>query len=112
MNKLSYSYGTTDNSTYIAVLKPNPGMSCYVKFHQIHWNMIEMVHIYIDCVSKEIYTFMLKLPKLKRLRFKSVYGLSYLVTYDLRFFKHKSLLMYNVKWQYGIIYYTSVIFIL
>ena len=67
-----------------------------------------MVYVSTVYITKRIYNFMLKLPKIKILRFRDKYDYVHLITYNTKFFKHKLLLM-GVNCKY---YIPNIIFIL
>ena len=65
-----------------------------ITFNEISWNRIKCVAFKRNVnVTKKIYNFILKLQKLKYLRFRNEHGYLYLITYNSKFFKRKSLLM-------------------
>ena len=63
-------------------------------------------------INRLVYNFLLKLPKLKVLQFMDKYGITCIVTYNLKYFKRKSLLMRSHRSNRYISYKTSIIFIL
>ena len=79
-------------SLYIAI---NVSMASNIKFDEIPWNNITYVICYEAIyINKGIYDFLLKLPKLKVLRYQNA-GVVYLMTYNSKFFKHKLLRMHH-----------------
>ena len=88
MNELIYEYNNTDHS-FIWI-----GYTNKVKFNDILWNDIKVVVCFITYTFKKVYKFILKLPKLKMLCFRGIIC-TYLITYNIKFFKHKLLKMYH-----------------
>ena len=112
MDNLVYDYGYNDCNDYIRI--NSPSIVKIINFNDIQWNIVIDVACYITCISKRVYNFILRLPRLKLLRFRdSNYNL-YLITYNSKFFKHKSLLMYAVLHNTAVLLHCSpnIIFIL
>ena len=65
------------------------------KFNDISWYGVKEV-VCFNCINKKVYNFILKLPKLRLLRFRNKRQDLLLITYNIQFFKHKLLRMTNM----------------
>ena len=99
-------------NTYHVII--NYGKFCRSKFEDVYWNNITYVICSTAYVNKQLYKFLLKLPKLRQLRFRKLNDDLCLITYNVKFFKHKLLLM-NTSYLHSDPcekYKTNIIFIL
>ena len=87
MNNLKYYIIT---SIYILI---DDEPHCSSRFEDVQWNDVMSIICTITFINKQVYNFILKLPKLQRFRIRDDYYHTYLITYNLKFFKHKSLRM-------------------
>ena len=108
MEYLAYDYGTYYDLQFVKV-SHWPHIR---KYNEIQWNTIEFADVSMSIVTKRVYNFILKLPKLKILRFKKLNLYWCLVTYNTKFFKHKVLLMTPIRGGDCMNYIPNIIFIL
>ena len=94
MEKLIYDR-PVDDQVFI-----NARRNSWYRFHEILWNIIRCVICSTTIIDKTIYNYLLKLPKIKLLRFVDTDYNIYIVTYNTKFFKHKLLKMWNRRQLY------------
>ena len=79
-----------------------------IKFKNIRWNNIIQVVCVVLCINKKIYNFILKLARLKILRIRTCDSVLILLTYNVKYFKHKLLRTNYQNYKAG----SNIIFIL